>query len=142
LEAEGYGGSSSSNSRSEALARNVGGDLKDVPFEMLVLEVLLDATTGEVPAGVQTVIATVMHCGWRGAWEERCLAQWLQVAHRLAATWNLGSNGSDNCANGCSFTFTIAAVSISTIPSYMLTPPCMIAYAMLCHAAVCSAAAE
>jgi hypothetical protein len=25
---------------------NVGGDLKDVPFEMLVLEVLLDATTG------------------------------------------------------------------------------------------------
>jgi hypothetical protein len=46
LEAEGFGGSSSS-SRSEALARlNVGGDLKDVPFEMLVLEVLLDATTG------------------------------------------------------------------------------------------------
>ncbi|WIA29778.1 hypothetical protein OEZ86_012252 [Tetradesmus obliquus] len=43
LEAEGFGGSSSS--RSEALARNVGGDLKDVPFEMLVLEVLLDATT-------------------------------------------------------------------------------------------------
>jgi hypothetical protein len=50
LEAEGFGGSSSSGSRSEALARNVGGDLKDVPFEMLVLEVLLDATTGAAAA--------------------------------------------------------------------------------------------
>jgi hypothetical protein len=41
----GVGSSSSSSAVSSSVLAG-GGDLKDVPFEMLVLEVLLDATTG------------------------------------------------------------------------------------------------